>query len=214
MAGGFSLQERFPFLSGLRLDEGAKRHQHCTCIVLRVGPPCVLCPGASPATPKPKSCFLYPSQPSAIYTSIHPSTHLSIIRPAPIHHLSTHLFTHPSNLCPSIYSPHIHPSIHPFNPHFSLLSREQALGAEFQLNGGSRLPAFPKGKVGQSRGQHWDQHSEGPGDASPSVNQSVNESISHHPMCTHYTPGTVLGAGDMVGSKLDPSPCPSGRDGQ
>lgn len=57
--------------------------------------------------PSPSPVFSILPHPSSIYTSIQPSTHLSIIQPAPIHHLSTH----PSNLCPSIYSPHIHPSI-------------------------------------------------------------------------------------------------------
>ena len=184
MVGGFSLQERFPFLSGLRLDEGAKRHQPCTCTVLGAGSPCILCPGASLATPKSKSCFLYPS-PSVIHLYVRSTIHPSIHYPASPHPSCVHSFIH-SSLQPLSIHPLIpRPSVHPFIPHFSLLSRQQAQGAQCQLNGGSRLRAVPRGKVGQSRGQPWDQHNEGPGDASPSVNQSVSQSVHQSPSYVH-----------------------------
>ena len=164
--------------------------------------------------PSPSPVFSILPHPSSIYTSVQPSTRLSIIQPAPIHRASTHLFTHPSNLCPSIHSSHVHPSI-PLSRTslFSVDSRPREPSASLTEAAGSE----------RSPEERWARAEDSPGTNTmrgqgtrrlPSINQSVSQSINHRPMCTHYTPGTVLGAGDRVGSKLDPSPSPSGGDGQ
>lgn len=127
--------------------------------------------------PSPSPIFSILPQPSSIYTSIQPSTHLSIFWPAPIRHLSTHLFTHPSNLCPSIYSPHIHPSIHPFNPLFSVESRPWEPSSSLTEAAGSQRS--PKERWARAEDSTGTNTVRGQGmRLLPSISQSISPSVT------------------------------------